>query len=117
MSSRPSPRGYKSRSKKWGTGLYDGFIHAVEEGLPPAKISADRFHRAKLYRAAVDALRKTDLKALKGVLTKEAYAGLKGVRWALRKRREQLAPEEHALRDRRFEASPGLVRRITCAKN
>jgi len=34
--------------------LYDGFINAVEEVLPDAKIVADRFHVAKLYRAAVD---------------------------------------------------------------
>jgi hypothetical protein len=53
----------------------------------------------KLYRTAVDALRKTELKALKGVLTKEEYARLKGVLWALRKRRKHLAPEEHALQE------------------
>jgi transposase len=88
--------------------LYEGFINAVEEVLPQAKIVADRFHVAKLYRAAVDELRKTELKALKGVLTKEEYARLKGVLWALRKRREHLAPEEHALLDRLFEASPLL---------
>ena len=90
------------------TDLYDGFIHAVEEVLPQTKIVADRFHIAKLYRAAVDKLRKIELKALKGVLTKEQYAGLKGVLWALRKRHEHLAPEEHALLDRLFEASPVL---------
>ncbi len=83
-------------------------ILAVEEVLPQAKIVADRFHVAKLYRAAVDPLRKTELKALKGVLIKEQYAGLKGVLWAVRKRREHLAPEEHALLDRLFEASPLL---------
>jgi transposase len=66
------------------TDRYDGFINAVEEGLPQAMIVADRFHVTKLYRAAVDALRKTELKALKGALTKEQYAGLKGVLWALR---------------------------------
>ena len=95
------------------TDLYDGFIHAVEEVLPQAKIVADRFHVAKLYRAAVDALRKTELKALKGVLTKEEYAGLKGVLWALRKRREHLEPEEHVLLDRLFEASPLLRKAYT----
>jgi transposase len=95
------------------TDLYDGFIHAVEEVLPQAKTVADRFHVAKLYRAAVDALRKTELKALKGVLTKEEYAGLKGVLWALRKRREHLEPEEHVLLDRLFEASPLLRKAYT----
>jgi hypothetical protein len=63
---------------------------------------------AKPYHAAVDELRKTELKALKGILTKEEYAGLKGVLWALRKRREHLAPKEHALLDRLFAASPLL---------
>jgi transposase len=76
--------------------------------LPQAQIVADRFHVTKLYRAAVDALRKTELKALKGALTKEQYAGLKGVLWAWRKRSENLAPEEHALLDRLFEVSPLL---------
>src|SRR5688572_30673044 len=68
ISSRPSPRRLQATIKEVCTDLYDGFINAVEEVLPQAKIVADRFHIAKLYRAAVDALRKTELKALKGVL-------------------------------------------------
>ena len=102
------PTRLQATIKEVCTDLYEGFINAVEEVLPQAKIVADRFHIAKLYRAAVDELRKIELKALKRVLTKEQYAGLKGVLWALRKRREHLAPEEHALLDRLFEASPLL---------
>src|SRR5918997_798755 len=102
------PRRLQATIKEVCTDLYEGFINAVEEVLPQAKIVADRFHVTKLYRAAVDELRKTELKALKGVLTKEECAGLKGVLWAFRKRREHLAPEEHALLDRLFEASPLL---------
>jgi transposase len=102
------PKRLQDTIKEVCTDLYEGFIHAAEEVLPQAKIVADRFHVTKLYRAAVDALRKTELKALKGALTKEQYAGLKGVLWALRKRSENLAPEEHALLDRLFEASPLL---------
>jgi transposase len=63
------PQRLQETIKEVCTDLYDGFINAVEEVLPQAKIVADRFHVAKLYRAAVDALRKTELKALKGVLT------------------------------------------------
>ena len=48
------------------------------------------------------------MKELKAILTKEEYGGLKGVLWALRKRREHLTPEGHALLDRLFEASPLL---------
>ena len=102
------PKGLQDTVKEVCTDLYEGFINAVEEVLPQAKIVADRFHVTKLYRAAVDALRKTELKALKGALTKEQYAGLKGVLWALRKRSEHLAPEEHALLDRLFAVSPLL---------
>jgi transposase len=107
------PKRLQYMIKEVCTDLYDGFIHAVEEVLPQATIVADRFHVAKLYRAAVDELRKTELKALKGVLTKEEYAGLKGVLWALRKRREHLEPEEQALLDRLFEASPLLRKAYT----
>jgi transposase len=95
------------------TDLYEGFINAVEEVLPQAKIVADRFHIAKLYRAAVDALRKIEMKELKAILTKEEYARLKGVLWALRKRPENLEPEEQALLDRLLEASPSLRKAYT----
>ena len=79
------PKRLQETIKEVCTDLYDGFIHAAEEVLPQATIVADRFPVTKLYRAAVDALRKTELKALKGALMKEQYAGLKGVLWALRK--------------------------------
>jgi transposase len=102
------PKGLQDTITEVCTDLYEGFINAVEEVLPQTQIVADRFHMAKLYRAAVDELRKTELKALKGVLTKEDYGGLKGVLWALRKRHENLEPEEQALLDRLFEASPML---------
>lgn len=88
--------------------LYEGFINAVEEVLTNAKIVADRFHVAKLYRAAVDELRKIEMKELKQVLKKEEYAGLKGVLWALRKKSEDLEPEEREMLDLLFECSPLL---------
>jgi transposase len=107
------PKRLQETIKEVCTDLYDGFIHAVEEVLPQATIVADRFHVAKLYRAAVDALRKSELKALKGVLTKEEYAPLKGVLWALRKRREHLELEEQALLDRLFDVCPLLRKAYT----
>jgi transposase len=107
------PKGLQDTITEVCTDLYEGFINAVEEVLPQAKIVADRFHVAKLYRAAVDQLRKIEMKALKQVFTKEQYAGLKGVLWALRKRREYLTPEEHALLERLFEASPVLRKAYT----
>lgn len=44
------------------TDLYEGFINAAEEVLPQAKVVGDRFHVAKLYRAALDDLRKKEMK-------------------------------------------------------
>lgn len=88
--------------------LYEGFINAVEEVLPNAKVVADRFHVAKLYRAAVDELRKIEMKELKQILEKEEYDGLKGVLWALRKKSEDLEPEERETLDLVFECSPLL---------
>ena len=90
------------------TDLYEGFINAVEEVLPQAKLVADRYHIAKLYRAAVDQLRKIEMKELKQVLKQEEYAGLKGVLWMLRKRSESLEPEEKEILDLLFDASPLL---------
>src|ERR671919_2945416 len=55
------PRRVKTKIKKMWTDLYDGFIHAVEEGLPQAPIVADRFQVTQLYRAAVDPLRKIEM--------------------------------------------------------
>src|SRR5881227_2552084 len=55
-----------------------------------------------------DALRKIEMKELKAILTKEEYARLKGVLGALRKRHENLEPEEQALLDGLFEASLSL---------
>ena len=39
--------------------LYDGFLNAAKEVFPKStKITADRFHVAKLYRGSFDSLRK-----------------------------------------------------------
>lgn len=90
------------------TDLYEGFINAAQEALPDAKVVADRFHVAKLYRAALDELRKVELRDLKSALRKEEYAGLKGVLWALRRKQADLSEEEKSLLELLFECSPVL---------
>lgn len=90
------------------TDLYEGFINAAKEVLPAARVVADRFHVAKLYRAALDELRKVEMKDLKSVLDKEQYAGLKGVLWALRRKQDDLTEEEKAVLELLFECSPAL---------
>ena len=65
--------------------MYDGFINAVREVLPHARVVVDRFHVAKAYRACADQLRKQELKRLKAELPKEEHAALKGTLWLFRK--------------------------------
>jgi transposase len=81
-----------------------------------SKWSADRFHVAKLYRAAVDDLRKQEMKELKQILRKQQYAGLKGVLWKLRRNFEDLSDEDRQLLELLFECSPAL-RHTRCAKS
>lgn len=92
------------------TDLYDGFINAAQEVLPQARVVGDRFHVAKLYRAALDELRKSEMKALRAVLSKKEYAGLKGVLWVLRRKSEDLTEQEQQVLDLLFECSPALRR-------
>lgn len=88
--------------------LYEGFINAAQEVLPQARVVADRFHVAKLYRAGLDQLRKKEMKELRAILAKDQYAGLKGVLWALRRNQANLKPEEKQVLDLLFECSPDL---------
>lgn len=88
--------------------MYDGFSGAVKEVLPAARVVADRFHVAKAYRAALDALRKLELRELKAALKPDEYAGLKGAMWALRRNHQDLTAEELQLLELLFECSPSL---------
>jgi transposase len=90
------------------TDLYDGYVNAAKAALPQAKVVADRFHVAKLYRAAVDELRKIEMRELKGILHPEEYAGLKGVMWVLRRNSGELTIEERQLLELLFQCSPLL---------
>lgn len=77
------------------TDLYDGFINAAKEVFPKqTKITADRFHVAKLYRNSFDTLRKKEMKRLGKIISNEDYKSLKGVMWTLRKNKNSLSSEE-----------------------
>jgi len=90
------------------TDLYDGFVNAVKEVLPAARLVADRFQVAKAYRAALDELRQSEMRELKAALKPDEYAGLKGVMWALRRNQADLTSEEMQLLELLFECSPSL---------
>ena len=74
--------------------MYEGFIRAAKEVFGHKVLIIDRFHVAKLYRGAIDTLRKQELKRLKKELPEDDYKELKGVMWMLRKPKEELRKEE-----------------------
>lgn len=102
------PRKLQATIKQVCVDMYEGFANAVKEVLPQALIVADRFHVAKGYRAALDELRKTEMRELKKSLPPKEFEGLKGVMWALRRNQEDLTDEEMRLLELLFECSPAL---------
>ncbi|MCP4608416.1 MAG: ISL3 family transposase [Planctomycetes bacterium] len=88
--------------------MYDGFVNAAKEVFGSQVIIIDRFHVAKLYRGALDRLRKQELKRLKKELSEEEYQKLKGVMWLLRKNKEELSPDELSTLECLFRHSPSL---------
>jgi transposase len=78
--------------------LYDGFINAAIEVFGKSiRIVVDRFHVSKLYRKAVDNVRKQELKRLKKALNEKEYAQLKNAMWVLRKAKSKLSNKEKLL--------------------
>ena len=91
------------------TDLYDGFINAAKEVFSKhTKITADRFHVAKLYRNSFDSLRKKEIKRIGKIVSNENYKLLKGVMWTLRKNKNSLSEEEKKQLTLLFSYSPNL---------
>jgi transposase len=88
--------------------LYEGYLQAGPAVLPKAGQVVDRFHVAKLYREAADAVRQSELKRRRKTLAKDAYRQRKGSRWAFRKNEAPLEPKARAVLDRRFAYSAVL---------
>ncbi len=93
------------------TDLYEGFVTAAREVFGGTKVVADQFHVAKLYRKALEQVRKQELRRLKEALPKEEYATLKGVMWALRKPPQALTREEYQQLHSLFRHAP-VVRTV-----
>lgn len=102
------PRKLQATIEQVCVDMYEGFANAAKEVLPRARIVADRFHVAKAYRAALDELRKIEMRELKKALSSKEYQGLKGVMWALRRNQADLTDEEMRLLELLFECSPAL---------
>jgi len=90
------------------TDIWDGYITAVEQVLPDAKIVIDRFHVARHYRDAVDELRKQELRRLQKNLPKATQDDLKRTLWPFRKRSTDLESAEQERLDVLLAHSPAL---------
>jgi transposase len=90
------------------TDMWEGFVSAVEAGLPNARIVIDRYHVATHYYDCADSLRKQELKRQHKELPKEQAEQLKQTMWPFRKRKAALEKEERARLVGLFEQSPAL---------
>jgi transposase len=90
------------------TDLYEGYLQAARDMLPGVRRVIDRFHVARLYRAAADDCRKAELKRLKATLPANQYRTLKGTLWAFRLAPADLQPEQKQLLTYLFALSPTL---------
>ena len=97
--------------------MWEGYISAVQEVLPHATLVIDRFHVAAHYRAAVDELRKQEIRRLKQELPVSHHDDLKRTLWPLRKQAIDLTDAEQERLDTLLTHSPALKQRTGCVKN
>jgi transposase len=88
--------------------MYEPYRLAVEAALPQADVVIDRFHVAKHYMDAADALRKKTMKDLKKTLPKADYAALKGVHLVFRRHCADLSAAGRVLLEQLFAYAPRL---------
>jgi transposase len=93
--------------------MWDGYISAVEQVLPDAKIVIDRLHVACHYRDTVDDLRKQEVRRLQKELPKAAQDNLKRMLWPFRKRAGDLDTAEQERLDALLASSPALQQAYT----
>lgn len=72
-----------------------GYLKAVEEAVPHARVVFDRFHVARLAQRAVDEVRRAQMR----LLDPEDRPSIKRTRWALLKNPENLRASERAKLD------------------
>jgi transposase len=96
------PKGVRRRIEQVCIDMYVGYERAVKEQLPGARVIVDRFHVARAYGAAADAVRKRERRRLDKELSEAAYAEIAGAMWPFRRRCEDLDDKDWHLLDRIF---------------
>jgi transposase len=88
--------------------MYEGFLGAIRAVFGPEKLVIDRFHVARHYRDAADAVRKVEMKRLKQERSKASYQLLKGAHWLFRRRPEELSRADRDVLECLFAAAPAV---------
>jgi transposase len=86
--------------------MCEAYLSAIEAVFGFDTIVIDRFHVARHYYDAADAIRKGELARLKQERSAREYGLLKGVMWYFRKRGADLAPDERNVLECFFSAAP-----------
>ena len=107
------PAALRGRITTVCTDIWEGYITAVAEVLPHARIVIDRFHVARHYRDGVDTLRKQELRRLKKAWPKETADDLKHTLWPFRKRSADLDEAEQERLATLLGYSPALAQAYT----
>ena len=104
------PKRLKKTVEAVCTDMYDGYVYAVKEVFRKKTILIiDRYHVAKLYRAALDEYRKSVQGTLKKMLPAKEYAKLKGAMHILRKGKEYASKKDKEVVLELFSHSPELA--------
>lgn len=108
------PKRMRARIAEVCIDMYVSYERAVKAQMPGARVTVDRFHVARAYGGAADAVRKRERRRLEKELSKARYeeAGA-GVMWPFRKHWEDLDDAEFAKLERAFTASPEMERAYT----
>jgi len=103
------PKGLRDTVQSVCSDLYEGYTEAAREVFGDGVVVvADRFHVARLYRKAVDTVRKKEMRRLKRELAEEEYKKLKGSMWLVRKDPDSLDEEGRATLRLLFAHAPAL---------
>jgi transposase len=89
--------------------LHGGWISATRRHCPTARICADPFHIMKLANQALDELRRGLWQSLRET-DPERAAWIKGTRFAIRRRSDNLRPQDRSILDELAETNQDLYR-------
>jgi transposase len=104
------PKGVRRHIRQVCIDMYRGYERAVKEQVPAARVIVDRFHVARAYGAAADAVRKRERRRLERELSEAQYERIAGAMWPFRKHWDDLDDDEWALLSRIFTESPEMER-------